>query len=159
MSLDSFSQPAGILTAVNTGAIIAGGIYISKLISDRNNEICEIQSELKKLKNCINQMDNASVPKMTMIVDGLIENINNMGKRINAYVISSEDKNATRDRNMNTLYEYLKCNDPHGVPSLEKGPPVCIHTHPIKRIEPEPEPELQEEDSDVDTIARMMSSA
>jgi len=158
MSLESFSQPAGILTAVNTGAIIAGGLWINKQLSERNTEICEIQTELKKLKSCINQMDNASVPKMTMIVDGIIENINNMGKRINTYVVASEEKNEIRDRNMIALYEYLKNNDPHGAPTLQNIPKVCIHARQEQHCKPEPEPEPESDDSDVDAIAKMMSS-
>lgn len=118
MSLESFSQPAGILSAVNTGAIIGGALWVNKQMSDRNGAIDKIyadmkkqKAEMEKIKALVNQMDNASVPKMTMIIDGLIENMNGIGKKINAYVIASEEKNNIRDRNMAALYEYIQRND------------------------------------------------
>jgi hypothetical protein len=174
--LSSFSQPAGILTAVNSGALIAGGIWVNNKISERCKQMDSIQEEIKKynetvdkLKLMIEKMDKASVPKLTIMLNQLTDHINNVNHRLVKFITTTEEKNAIRDRNMATIYEYMKSLKPMSFPVLEevRSEEVCIHhqVSSIKEEEPAPptprtpyrkDPE-DEEDSDIAAVIRMAS--
>jgi hypothetical protein len=111
MSLESFSEPAGILTAINTGAIIVGSVWLYKKTSQVEviyEEIKKHTDELVKIKDTIKNTDGGSLHK----IETLIVGINNISHKLNHYIMTSEEKNIVRDRKIDMLCRYMEKNEP-----------------------------------------------
>lgn len=167
-SLKSFSEPAGILTAVNTGLIIGGSLWVSNRISARHKDIDTLQEEMKKyndqikkMKDLIDKMDKSSAPKMTLLIEQLGENMNSINHRLMHYIKNNEEKNIIRDKNLAEVYDYMKSIKPSNVPlEVNSSNEEHVHIHPSSPIPPKVVSVIpdEDEDSDIAAIIRMASS-